>query len=118
VIRGDFVWASSGVLQSFQIEGHQTRDSGSPALLCAVVSSTVRSFIRLCQGWKLSVKVAGDERGRVSFEIKELPLDRDLYKGACAVLWQVFQDLEQENPTLIKVQTIDVSDLALGLYLC
>lgn len=89
-------------IHSFSIEGHEKRERGRDALVCASSSSSVRSFIRVCQkeGWLC--KITTPQRGLVFFQFKEREI-KQKYEGMCRLLIQILEDLERENPQVIEV---------------
>lgn len=102
MIKANFFLEESFRISSFLIEGHEDKVRGEDALVCASSSSSVRSFIRLCQkeGWLCEVKAP--RKGCVSFCFKEKDIKQQ-YEGICRLLLQIFEDLEKENPKTIKV---------------
>lgn len=104
MIKAIFFLEESFIISSFLIEGHENIARGKEALVCASLSASVRSFIRLCQkeGWLC--RISAPNKGYLSFCFEEKEKDvKQQYEGMCRLLIQVLEDLKKENPQSIEV---------------
>lgn len=95
---------SKGFLKGFRICGHENVKKGQVALICAAISSSIRSFIRVCEKNSLSF-YSSVCLGFVEFRLDdEKAFSSGWYKGASMLFLQILEDLKKDFSSSLVIR--------------
>ncbi len=105
MIRAQLVLDDDGMLIRMAVTGHAHSSSGGNDLVCAVVSSLVRTTVRTLETHEsLTVRYNAPEPGNVDLDIEAVPQSEKIWlKGVSDMVRIGFQDIRSDAPAHIEL---------------
>lgn len=99
-----------GVIQDFDAKGHSGYAEAGHDIVCAVISSTLRTFGKIMSGTKYFEGGGAPEPGSMWIKLGEIKdvSDRRWAQGISDFVLRTLRDLESEYPRFVKLTINDM----------